>query len=163
MSSQPNQPNKQVNKMLDSETWDAMKAAGFSEQELLKDQPFGPVIFSYTRKQAIEDGVLVDLTTSPLKPMLQMLGFKVHTAITRTAFGQVVGDPDLEAAGGSTDALRKLWNLLSILREAARKGRDTDRVFFKVMVEGKLVDLWCQCGPGDEGEPVLTIMLEGED
>ncbi|SPE52864.1 hypothetical protein SBV1_160020 [Verrucomicrobia bacterium] len=25
------------------------------------------------------------------------------------------------------------------------------------------IKLWSLCGPGDDGEPVITIMLEGED
>jgi hypothetical protein len=25
------------------------------------------------------------------------------------------------------------------------------------------ISLWALCGPGDEGEPVLTVMLAGED
>ena len=49
-------------KMLTSEEWNSLRSSGFSEEELLKDQPFGPIIFSYTRAQAIEDGVLVDVT-----------------------------------------------------------------------------------------------------
>ena len=46
------------------------------------------------------------------------------------------------------------------------KGR-TDRVTFRVLIwDGRRhngVNLWSQCGPGDQGEPVITIMLEGED
>ena len=50
----------------------------------------------------------------------------------------------------------------------AVKGETSDRVHFKVGVQqelGKreLVSLWSLIGPGDEGEPVITIMLEGED
>ncbi|MCY2924945.1 MAG: hypothetical protein NT031_05815 [Planctomycetota bacterium] len=53
--------------------------------------------------------------------------------------------------------------------QAANRKGDTDRVHFPVFVDvhgdGKhqTVKLWCQCGPGDKGEPVLTVMLEGED
>ncbi|MFO0529877.1 MAG: DUF6573 family protein [Planctomycetota bacterium] len=50
----------------------------------------------------------------------------------------------------------------------AVKGETTDRVHFKVGVQGEkgireTVSLWSLIGPGDEGEPVITIMLEGED
>jgi hypothetical protein len=44
---------------LDQATWDALKAAGFSDAELYADQPLGPIIHRYTRRQAIADGVLV--------------------------------------------------------------------------------------------------------
>ena len=56
----PVQPSKS-GKMLDVESWDALKAAGVTESELQADQPEGPIIFSYTRADAIGDGVLVDL------------------------------------------------------------------------------------------------------
>lgn len=54
------------------------------------------------------------------------------------------------------------------LRVAIRKlPRGEDRVFFDVSVwDGKrhnTVKLWCHCGPGDDAEAVLTIMLLGED
>lgn len=39
---------------------------------------FGPVIHSYTRSQAIDDGVLVDVTATA-----QEAGFKVPTALTQ--------------------------------------------------------------------------------
>ena len=47
-------------KFLTTDDWESLKAAGFSEAEFDADQPFGPLIFAYTRQQAIEDGVLVD-------------------------------------------------------------------------------------------------------
>ena len=68
-------------KYLDVEAWDALKASGFTEDELQADQPFGPVIFSYTRAQAIEDGVLVDLTADgKTKQLVREAGFGVPVA-----------------------------------------------------------------------------------
>lgn len=32
------------NKHLDRQTWEALNAAGFSDEELYEDQPFGPII-----------------------------------------------------------------------------------------------------------------------
>src|ERR1019366_7436165 len=46
-----------------------------------EDPVFGDVIYSYTRKQAIEDGVLVDITE-----MAKEAGIKYPVAITSTAF-----------------------------------------------------------------------------
>jgi hypothetical protein len=64
----------------------------------------------------------------------------------------------------------RLWDVLMLLRVAIRKiPPGEDRVFFKVDVDvkgdgkHKTVSLWCLCGPGDDGEAVLTIMMEGED
>lgn len=57
-----------------------------------------------------------------------------------------------------------------MLYVAARKTRDGGRVDFVVHVQrddadasGQLVPLYAVCGPGDEGEPVLTVMLPHED
>jgi hypothetical protein len=36
-----------------------------------------PIIFQYTRAQAIEDGVLIDVTVQAAE-----LGFRVHTVVT---------------------------------------------------------------------------------
>jgi hypothetical protein len=48
----------------------------------------------------------------------------------------------------------------------ARKAKG-DRVDFKVLFDQGnkkvMADLYSLCGPGDEGEPVITIMLPGED
>lgn len=164
---------------LDVETWDAMRAAGVSEAELLADQPFGPIVSSYSRAEAIADGVLVDLTADgETKLLCREAGFKLPIAMTATAFRETVlagtaETPDGEFVfpiGQSTKG--RLWDVLMVLRfaisAACRRG-DSDRVHFRVAVDehgdGKhtTVKLWCQIGPGDDGEPVLTIMLEGED
>lgn len=153
---------------LSGETWDALKSAGFTEDELQADQPFGPVIFSYTRKQAIEDGVLVDLMRAEMADLVGEAGFRLPIAMTATAFSAAVCPIDSGEelpAGQSING--RLWDVLSVLRHAARANRDTDRVHFSVSVwdgrQSNTVKLWSLIGPGDDGEPVLTIMLEGED
>ena len=161
---------------LSSETWDALKASGFTEDELQADQPFGPMVFSYTRKQAIEDGVLVDLTADgETKQLVREAGFGVPVAMTTTAFTETVLAGTTETPAGefifpSGQSLKgRLWDVLTVLRLAARANRNSDRVNFAVDVDtngdGKheTVKLWSLIGPGDDGEPVLTLMLEGED
>ena len=123
------------------------------------------VIFSYTRKQAIEDGVLVDLTQGELGELLKEAGFKIHTAMTATAFAEAVAKEGEELPAGQ-DVKGRLWDVLFVLRMAIRKVSG-DRVHFEVSVfdgdNHNKVKLWAMVGPGDEAEPVLTIMLEGED
>lgn len=167
-------------KYLDVEAWDALKASGFTEAELQADQPFGPMVFSYTRAQAIEDGVLVDLTSNApegaeVKRLVQEAGFLVPVAMTAAAYIEAVlagtsEDEDgwfIFPAGQSLKG--RLWDVLMVLRFSARANRNTDRVYFAVDVDTngdgkhKTVKLWSLIGPGDDGEPVLTIMLEGED
>ncbi len=161
----PPEPEKRPSssgKYLDADTWDALKSAGFSEQELYEDQPTGPIIFSYTRKQAIEDGVLIDLTRPGFARLLKLTGIRVHTAITATAFGAAVGCPfDAEHAD---QVIGRVLIVLAAFGKAAQKQRESDRVHFTVDgPSGQAVAMWALIGPGDDGEPVLTLMLEGED
>jgi phosphoribosyl 1,2-cyclic phosphodiesterase len=58
---------------------------------------------------------------------------------------------------------------LFVLRFAIAKSRDTDTIRFTVlflMSAGSTpvpIEIKAVCGPGDDGEPVLTIMLPDED
>jgi hypothetical protein len=126
------------------------------------------IIDAYTRKQAIEDGVLVDLSQGDFGKLCREAGFKIPLAMTATAFGACVGGLDGEPLPTGQDQAGRLWDVLMLLRHAIRKsGGDTDRVYFTVGVwDGRRsvpVKLWSLCGPGDAAEPVITVMLEGED
>jgi len=179
---------------------DTLNAIGFKQQEIpglpegvtafvgdktpQEPEPSDPwegfeVISTYSRAQAIADGVLVDLTADgETKLLVEEAGILLPIAMTTTAFHATVlaGTTENESgefifpAGQSTKG--RLWDVLMVLRysiRAANRKGDTDRVTFKVDVDtngdGKhtTVNLWCQCGPGDGGEPVLTVMCEGED
>ena len=147
----------------------------------IPENPFdnAPVIYRYSRAQAIEDGVLVDLTADgETKLLLHEAGFRLPVAMTATAFHEALlagttETPDGEFVFPAGQSLKgRLWDVLMVLRyaiRAANRQGDTDRVHFTVLVDqqgqGRTqpVHLWCQCGPGDDAEPVLTIMLEGED
>ena len=123
------------------------------------DDLFGEVIFSYTRKQAIEDGVLVDVSE-----LAKEAGFKYPVAVTARVWHEWIEPPE-DAVG--QDINGRLWDLLTMLRHEIRKGGKGDRVDFKVIFdqgsEKPLVDFYALCGPGDEGEPVITVMLPDED
>ena len=65
--------------------------------------------------------------------------------------------------------LCRLWDVLWMASRAARRGGQEIRFqLYRVPRGGRgmrprLVTLKVICGPGDEGEPVITIMLPGED
>lgn len=138
-----------------------------------KEDPFGPVIYSYTRAQAIADGVLVDI--SKLWPKLvEEAGIKMPLAMTCTAFQTVVGP--ISSKGLKESPLPegqsyegRLWDVLFVFRTVAHAKPDSDRVHFRVSVlnldthKHETVHLWGHCGQGDNGEAVLTLMLEDED
>jgi len=153
------------------------------------DNFWGEPIYSYTRAQAIADGVLVNLATiidGQGRLLCQQAGFRVPVAITRNAWANKEGRGvyiTIEAGGnwrhaddgevlelkGGQSLPGRLWDVLWMLRVASGQIRHADRVHFQVLVdvEGdgrhKLVRLWALCGPGDDARPVITIMLEGED
>lgn len=125
------------------------------------------LIFAYTRAQAIADGVLVDMTQGHLGALLKEAGFQLHTAMTATAFVQAVGPIGGGALPPGQDVLGRWWDVLMVLRHAVAQNPGTDRVHFQVAVwngrRSEAVNLWAHIGPGDDGRPVVTIMLEGED
>ncbi|MCY3024594.1 MAG: hypothetical protein NTW87_36935 [Planctomycetota bacterium] len=125
------------------------------------------VIHRYTRAQAIADGVLVDLMQTETKPLVREAGFKVPIAMTATAFSETVAPIDGELPPGQ-DLKGRLWDVLMVFKaEIRRAPAGEDCVHFTVNVfngqKAVPVQLWALCGPGDDLEPVITIMLEGED
>jgi hypothetical protein len=127
----------------------------------------GQVVYSYTRRQAIEDGVLVDLMQDGTAKIVKEAGFRWPVAMTIAAWVKTIGEPDQPLPAGQ-DLPGRLWDVLWLLSLAVKGSREsTDRVSFRVRVwDGHLhneVKLWSVCGPGDDAAPVITIMLEGED
>ena len=117
-------------------------------------------IFRYTRAQAIADGILVDLAVFRCGglPIAEQMGFRYPLAITAAAFGEVVGSPSSPAL------FRRLIYVLGNLKRAIEANGEGDRVYFTVKnTELYPANLWALVGPGDTLDPVITVMLEGED
>ena len=74
--------------------------------------PFGKVIYSYSRQQAIEDGVLVDISD---QPETKEAGFRVPVCLTIGVFTlvEVPLGPDGEPISGQ-DFKGRLWDLLNM-------------------------------------------------
>jgi len=120
------------------------------------------VIFSYTRAQAIEDGVLVDVTETARE-----CGFKYPVALTARAWAEVVVPPEKARTAGQSEAGR-LWDLLWMLLVAIKTspGGQNTLLYDLIVSDGerqRTVRLKSICGPGDDSGPVLTIMMPGED
>lgn len=120
------------------------------------------VVYSYTRAQALADGVLVDVTETAKE-----LGVKIPVALTHAVWHRYVElTPAAERA--CNDERGRLWDVLWMFRWAATSSPDASEVVFSLLVvtdsvAPSLVQLKAICGPGDEGEPVITIMLLEED
>ncbi|MGE4538974.1 MAG: DUF6573 family protein [Desulfovibrio sp.] len=126
-----------------------------------KDESWN-VVYSYSRAQAIADGVLVDVTGEA-----KAIGFKLHTVVTDHLFHGYV-EPPVGLDGEGQSVTGRLHDLMVLALFAARKAMNTDRVTFKVdflMAPGRkeTIEVVAHIGPGDYGEPVLTIMLPEDD
>lgn len=118
------------------------------------------IIYSYTRKQAIADGVLIDVT-EPAKEA----GFNCSVAFTSAVYDRHVRVPDDVI---DMDESGRLWDVLWLLRYAAMKSPEKSELRFKLserMVNNKMeiVTLKAICGPDDDGGLCLTVMLPEED
>ena len=120
------------------------------------------VIFEYTRAQAIADGVLVDLsTTFPTDTRM----FNYPLACTAAVWELI----ESAAAAEETDPSLYVWDTAYMAYHAIRtvKNSGSPEMFFKVTMplteNGTEHKLKLVCGPGDDGEATLTIMLPEED
>lgn len=130
---------------------------------------FGPVIYAYTRAQAIDDGVLVEVPEIASRGA----GFKVPMAMTASAWGSTVGfGTDLaELLAKATAVLSAAMMEYRQSEHRARMGLGEpvgDRLAFAYDAEREeggvdVVHLVMVIGPGDNAEPVGTVMLPGED
>jgi hypothetical protein len=131
---------------------------------------FGEVISTYTRQQAIDDGVLVDVTDTAKEA-----GFKFPVALTVALWSDYVKPCEKDKAKGQSEPGR-LWDLLHMLHMAIKgilphrtvegpgPGQTTYyRLYFVLKGRRRLVEVKAICGPGDDLEPVITIMLPEED
>src|SRR5262249_51916780 len=120
------------------------------------------VISSYSRAQAIEDGVLVDVSE-----VAGQAGITFPVALTRAVWAKYVEVP---AGVKCQDVAGRLWDVLWMLRMAIRRSSGGSEIRYSLHVRNTnragtppLVQLKALCGPGDDGEPVITVMLPEED
>jgi hypothetical protein len=124
------------------------------------NSPFGDVIYQYSRAQAIEDGILIDVTETAKEA-----GITFPTTLTAAVWADCVTVPE---QAPWQDETGRLWDVLTMLRYASVHSSASQQVAFSVAVQSdarqpRRVQLKALCGPGDQGEPVITIMLPEED
>lgn len=124
------------------------------------EEIFGLVIHRVTREQLLCDGYLVDAST-----LATQAGFKYPVAV-----GRSVWDSYVEVPPGVTgqDETGRLRDILWMLKLAIRRSGGGDTILFRVLVRNdnrqpRPVQLKALCGPGDDAEPVITILLPDED
>lgn len=126
------------------------------------DETFGSLIYSYSRKDALNDGVLIDVTETAKEA-----GFKIPVAVTNGLYrNYIIPDSQLEKIGQSKEG--RLWDLLFMLYVQIKNCPKASEIIFYVAFaidanNTKTIGLKAVIGPGDNAEPVLTIMLPDED
>ena len=127
------------------------------------ESPCGPVIYSYTRAQAVADGVQVEVSKTA-----QEAGIKFPMFLTRAVYDSFVTVP--EGVTGQDEAGR-LWDVVWMTRFAILRAHGhTDRLPVALYVRNdnhraKLVKLIATCGALDidDPQPAITVMLPDED
>jgi len=127
---------------------------------------FGSVIYSYTRAQAVADGVQVDVTKTA-----QEAGIKFPVFLTRTVFDAYVAVPGGRAQAPGQDEAGRLWDIVWMLRFGILRSRPgVDRIPVALYVRNenrraKLVKLIATCSTLDidHPQPAITVMMPDED
>lgn len=128
-----------------------------------QDSLFGRVIYAYTRKQALADGVQVDVTQTAKEA-----GISFPMFLTRAVFdAYVIVPPGVTAQ----DEAGRLWDIVWMTRFAILQAQgETSRLPVALYVRNdnrrpKLVKLVAICGPMDidDPKPAITVMLPDED
>lgn len=129
------------------------------------------VVFTYTRQQAIADGELIDVSSTAREA-----GLKFPVAMSRAAWAEFVAWSDEDSTRQVyQDESGRLWDVLWMLVTAVRRDITqartvSDRIDFEVYrvprggraTRPRSAALYALCHPGDDGEPVVTIMLPNE-
>ena len=121
------------------------------------------LIFTYTRAQALADGALVDVST-----LAAEAGFTFPVAVTIALWEAIETIPEPYAGFETPEG--RLWDVLFLARIAIQRSKGggsqllyplllhTDKTPGDTAYRIQLV-----CGPGDNAEPVITLMQPKED
>ena len=126
-------------------------------------EPFGPVIYCYTRSQAIADGFQVEVSKVAAEA-----GISFPVFLTRAVYDSFVTVPPGVTA---QDEAGRLWDIVWMLRFAIRKAQPGQtRLPVALYVRNdnhraRLIKLIATCGPLDidDPAPAITVMLPEED
>jgi hypothetical protein len=124
---------------------------------------FGPVLYTYSRSQAVADGLQIEVSK-----VAEEAGIRFPVFLTRAVYDSFVSVPP--GVSGQDEAGR-LWDVVWMLRFAIRKAQHGQaRLPFALYVRNdnkapRLIKLVGMCGPLDidDPQPAITIMLPDED
>lgn len=140
-----------------------MKQQNSDDQESF----FGSLIYAYSRAEALVDGALVDVSE-----MAREAGFRLPVAMTAAVWADCVEWTDVDSVRQAMqDEAGRLWDALWMAGLAARRADREHRIVFKLnrvprgekSSRAQLTTLHLHIGPGDDGKPVITILMPNED
>lgn len=123
------------------------------------------LIYSYTRKQALEDGFLVDANTGDFAEVTKQ-HYKYPVFMTRAVFDLIeraVNNPKW------ANDFEGVWHDILWMSRMMKREVDESTVEFQVIIRGtgkkSKYTMLAQCSPMDidDPTPVITIMLPDED
>jgi hypothetical protein len=120
------------------------------------------IIHRYTRKEAIAHGDLRDVSETARE-----VGIRFPVALTRAVWNEYVAlTPAAERA--RNDESGRLWDIVWMLRLGISRNRSESSFLFELYVvtesvRPSLVQLRAVVDGGDDGEPVITVLLPDED
>lgn len=127
-----------------------------------------PAVYRYARAQAIDEGMLIDVSA-----LAREAGFRWPVALSFNAWKEAVDWRDhYELLMIDREEAARIWDVLyQAYHSILLTENPSNLVYFRVFHGPKLglaltpqiVNLKIVLGPGDAGEPVITIMLSSED
>lgn len=115
---------------------------------------FGEPIYSYSRAQAISDGVLIDLTQFPIVKQ----HWKLNLCCTDTVWNIIDG-----ATKNHGKDLNGILHDVSMGAKLEIAHQNGSILQFKCTIGPVCHHLKMICGPGDNPLPVLTLLMSTED
>jgi hypothetical protein len=122
-----------------------------------------PIIYSYTRSQAVADGFQIEVTK-----VAREAGITFPFFLTRAVYDNYVTVP---AGVTAQDEAGRLWDIVWMTRFAIRKAQPNQtRLPAALYVRNdndraRLIKLIAVCGPLDidDPQPAITVMMPDED
>ncbi len=112
------------------------------------------LIYAYTREDALNDGVFVDVTSTAKE-----VGFKIPVAITSNLFHTYIKPSNMPVG---QDENGRLWDLLWMFYNACKtSSKDNNMVAFKVIFDRKEVTVWgvIEAQSMTNHDPAINLML----
>lgn len=122
------------------------------------ENTFGETIYSYSRTQAIEDGVLVDLSQADSIRQHWKHPFACTSAVW-AIIEEAMEKPGQDVSGICHD----ISTMVKLAIRNTQNPHGTEQIRFEAIITGKKHTLKLHIGPGDTAAPVLTLMLPYED